>query len=246
MTRQQWLDFVHNISLLIVPNFCWVCAAPETEVSDFRHGLCSECHCEIAADSHTVCPRCAATVGPHANVAEGCAACRTARFAFDAAVRIGPYDGRLAEAIVRTKSGAHEVLAELLGRTMAERQGANLSTFDAQAVVPVPLHWRRRWVRGYNQAESIARELAAALQLPLDSKWLRKVKPAVQHLQSSATARRENIKGAFSATRRTSANRKCILLVDDVMTTGSTLSEAARTLKAAGAERVIAVVLARR
>jgi ComF family protein len=246
MTRQQLLDLAHGISLLIFPNLCWVCSAAEAEGSEFRHGLCRNCHREIAADAHARCPRCAATVGANSDVATGCPACRTARFSFDGAVRLGPYQGRLAEAILRTKSGAGEALAELLGRTIAEEHGASLRAFGADAVVPVPLHWNRRLLRGYNQAESIARELASALHVPIEPQWLRRVKPVVQHLQSSATARRENIKGAFSARRVASAGRKCILLVDDVMTTGSTLSEAARVLKAAGAERVIAVILARR
>jgi predicted amidophosphoribosyltransferase len=92
----------------------------------------------------------------------------------------------------------------------------------------------------------MARELEAALAIPVAAGWLRRVKPAAQHLQPSAAARRENIKGAFRAATRARWSGKRILLVDDVMTTGSTAGEAARVLRAAGAAAVVVAVLARR
>jgi ComF family protein len=152
----------------------------------------------------------------------------------------------LREGILRTKQMGGEPVAEMLGRVFAEVRGRELSGLNADAVVPVPLHWRRHWQRGYNQAAATAREIAAALEVPHRSGWLRRVKPAVQHAQPSASARRENIRGAFAVGRRANVAGKRILLVDDVMTTGSTAGEAARVLRAAGAAAVAVAVLARR
>lgn len=230
---------------LVYPNACLICDTPE-EGEPFRHGLCSSCQRAVASDPSGVCPWCAATTGPYADTANGCAACRNVSLGFDQAYRLGPYDGRLRDAILRTKYADGEPVAEMLGRVLADTKGPNLRTVGAGVVVPVPLHWRRRWLRGYNQAEAVARELAIGLGIRVASGWLRRVRPTPQHLQPSAAARRENVRGAFRATRRARPGGKTVLLVDDVMTTGSTAGEAARVLKAVGAAKVVVAVLARR
>lgn len=143
------------------------------------------------------------------------------------------------------KSGSGEALAEMLGRIQAEQNAAHLQAAGIQAVVPVPLHWRRRWTRGYNQAEAVARELAGTLGVVFGAGWLRRVKPATQHAQPSASAREANIRGAFRCRPRASLAGRTVLLVDDVMTTGSTVGEAARMLRQAGAGGVVVAVLAR-
>jgi ComF family protein len=151
----------------------------------------------------------------------------------------------LREAILRTKSSAGEPLAEMLGRVLAERIAAATQAAGIDLVVPIPLHWRRRWVRRYNQAEAVARELAGSLGIPLLTACLRRVTTTVQHAQPSATARRDNVRGAFRHNPRASVASRKVLLVDDVMTTGSTADEAARELKRAGSVTVVAAVLAR-
>jgi ComF family protein len=186
------------------------------------------------------------TVGPHTDVSNGCASCRNQSLGFDAALRLGPYDGRLSDAVLRMKHAPGEPVAESFGRLFAERHGAAMKAAGIDLVVPVPLHWLRRWSRGYNQAEAIGREIAAAAELEFSPGCLRRVKSASQHAQPSATARRENIRGAFRHRPRASVSSRTVLLVDDVMTTGGTAGEAARILKEAGAEKVIAAVLARR
>jgi ComF family protein len=178
-------------------------------------------------------------------VTAGCPACRDRTFAFTRAVRLGPYVGKLRDGILRTKSGAGEAVAEMLGRVFAEERASWLKAAGVGVVVPVPLHWRTRWRRGYNQAEAIARELAVALGCDFRPGWLRRVKPAAQHAQPSATARQENIRGAFRCGPRARLASNVVLVVDDVMTTGSTAGEAARTLRAAGAAEVVVAVLAR-
>jgi len=161
-------------------------------------------------------------------------------------VRLGPYEGRLRDAVLRMKSASGEGLAETMGQTFWEAACPRLREFGVGVVVPVPLHWRRRWSRGHNQSEAVARELAAGLGVPFEPRALRRVRHTPQQAQPSASARRENVKGAFRANRTASVAGRTVLLVDDVMTTGSTAAEAARTLRAAGAGRVVVAVLARR
>jgi ComF family protein len=238
-------EIARGAAQLVYPNSCLVCDSPEAEASPFRHGLCSTCCPSMTTDAVPVCPRCAATVGPHTDVSDGCPGCRTRSFPFSKAIRLGPYEGRLREAILRLKNFAGEPLAEMLGRMFADERMPALKACGIDAVVPVPLHWRRRWRRGYNQSASLAREIAFAIGVECQAGWLRRIKPAPQHAQPSATARQENIRGAFACSRRASLASRSVLVVDDVMTTGSTAAEAAKTLKAAGASQVIVAILAR-
>ena len=133
-----------------------------------------------------------------------------------------------------------------MGRLFVEVATSQWRTEGVAVVVPVPLHWRRRWVRGYNQSAAVAREIAVALGVVFAPQVLRRIRHTPQQMQPSAAARRENVKGAFRAKASASLAGRTVLLVDDVMTTGSTLAEASKTLKDVGAGRVLVAVLARR
>ncbi len=240
---QSVTELTRNTAQLIYPDTCLICDSHE---GTHRHGFCTGCHLAVTTDPFPVCPWCAQTVGPHTNTSTGCAECSGRSLGFTGAVRLGPYDGKLREAVLRMKVLTGEGLADLLGRTFAECRGTNLATSAIDVVAPIPLHWLRKWLRGYNQAESVARELAMGLKVPFEPHLLRRVRHTTQHVQVSRTARLENIKGAFRVRSGARLLGQTVLLVDDVLTTGSTASEAARVLRAQGADRVVVAVLARR
>jgi predicted amidophosphoribosyltransferase len=108
-----------------------------------------------------------------------------------------------------------------------------------------PLHWWRHWQRGHNQSEALARALARRLGVPCRPRWLRRVRHTPRQTQQPPSARADNVRGAFRARRGAPLAGTTVLLVDDVLTTGSTASEAARALRAAGAGRVVVAVLGR-
>jgi len=112
-------------------------------------------------------------------------------------------------------------------------------------LVPVPLEKRKLKWRGFNQAEEIAKELSSFLKIPLISDCLIKVKENLPQIELSVKERRENIKRVFSLQHPELVKEKKILLVDDVYTTGATMSECARVLKKAGAKEVMGIVIAR-
>jgi ComF family protein len=116
---------------------------------------------------------------------------------------------------------------------------------QVEVVVPVPLYWLRRLTRGYNQSAAVAGGVARVLGLPCRPRWLRRVRNTPKQVGQSLAARQENVRGAFRARRRAPLAGRSVLLVDDVMTTGATLGEAARALRAAGAARVAVAALAR-
>ncbi|MBN9117796.1 MAG: ComF family protein [Planctomycetes bacterium] len=244
--RRTVAEFARHVVQLLYPSACLICEARGSDATSFRHGVCNDCHRSVTTDPFPACPWCAQTVGPHTDTSGGCAECRGVSLGFDAAVRLGPYAEKLRDAVLRTKVLAGEGLADLLGRTFAEARGAAIRAAGAELVVPVPLHWWRKWQRGYNQSEAVGRELAAGLGAAFAPNLLRRVRWTPQQSQPTREARRENVRGAFRLSRGARIGGKTVLIVDDVMTTGSTLGEAARTLRAGGAGRVVVAVLARR
>jgi ComF family protein len=175
----------------------------------------------------------------------GCVHCRDELFPFACVRRLGPYDGPLRETILRLKHAGNEILAETLGMLWAEHAAAALREAEADVVVPVPLHWWRRLARGYNQSEALASRVASRLGLPCRARWIRRIRNTPSQTSQTPTGRRDNVRGAFHASPRQELRGKTVLLVDDVLTTGSTCAEAARALRAAGAARVVIAVLAR-
>jgi ComF family protein len=227
---------------LLYPACCHVCGRPLPQSA--AH-FCDACRTALLADPLPACPRCAHTVGPFAVLDGRCAACRDERFAFDAALRLGPYDGALREAVLRLKHHSGEGLAELLGELWADHAGPRFQELNADIIIPVPLHWRRQWLRGYNQSTAVAHGVAARLRLPCRPGWLRRVRHTPLQTQQTLAGRRENVRGAFAVPAGARPRGQAVLLIDDVMTTGATAAEAAKALRAAGAARVVVAVLAR-
>ena len=148
--------------------------------------------------------------GQNLPVGERCPRCQDESFQFDGVIRLGTYDGARREVILRMKHGRYEALSECVGELWAESAADRLNAVRAVAVVPIPLHWRRRWQRGYNQAEVLARALASRLQLACDARWLRRVRPTPKQTDVAPSARRGNVRGAFrAALRQSGGGRRC-------------------------------------
>lgn len=242
--RKPWKTLIAGLIDLIYPPVCLICETPLSE-SDQNEDFCAECRSALSADSFEHCPRCAATIGLHTDTTRGCLRCREEHFRFDGACRLGRYEGLLRQTILTLKYPGREAVAETLGRFWARQRQTQFQELTCDVVVPVPLHWLRRWTRGYNQAEAIAYGLARQLKLPCHPWVLWRQKATPFQYQQTRTGRREHMRGAFIARvpRRLRGSR--VLLVDDVMTTGSTCNEAARALKAEGVREVFVAVLAR-
>ena len=170
-----------------------------------------------------------------------CAACRSGLRGFDNAVCFGFYDGSLRRLIHLFKYAGMKPLA----RTLAGYLERALSIDDRfDIVVAVPLHWRKKWARGFNQAELLARFIARHRGIPVVNALRRKRSTGVQAGLAMA-GRRRNVAGAFTARLSADLKGKRILLIDDVMTTGATASACASALKRAGAASVSLATLAR-
>jgi ComF family protein len=151
---------------------------------------------------------------------------------------VARFGGTAREAVHVLKYHGRFAIGGLLGTLMAQ---AAVDT-EADIVVPVPLHTSRKRERGYDQAALLARALARELKVPCETDRLRRTRPTAQQATLQADERHANVAGAFEATGRLDGSS--VLLVDDVMTTGATMSAAAVGLTDAGASRVIGVVFA--
>lgn len=228
---------------LLFPPTCRLCGL--VQASGAESPFCSTCAAGLRPETGHVCPHCACTIGPFASVENGCPQCVDKGFQFHGALRMGRYAGPLRDAILRMKALSGADLAETLGRHWVRQHAADFRAEPIHFIIPVPLYWSRRWQRGYNQAHAIAQAMAWELRVPCRPHWLRRVRHApAQHLLS-VTARRDNVKGAFQARPRRELHDRTVLLVDDVMTTGTTCSEAAKALRAVRVKRVVVAVLAR-
>jgi ComF family protein len=188
------------------------------------------------------CPRCGASAAAEGVTVTGCAHCRGKPVAWHGVWRLGAYKEPLAEWIRRYKFRGAWAWGEYFGSQLS--RAAREVKLEGDAVVtPVPLHWRRRMGRGYNQSELIARAFAAEMNLPI-SPLLRHLRQTLEQSHIHDHAQRwKNVRQAF-ALRRVDLTGVTVWLVDDVKTTGSTARACARLLKAAGARRVNVAVAA--
>jgi len=167
--------------------------------------------------------------------------CRQGHTSFDLAYSFGSYEGSLQKLIHLFKYAKIETLAAPLSRLLLRALPRDLN-FDH--VMAMPMHWRKQWERGFNQAELLAGPIARRFGLKLSGNLRRK-----RYTKSQAgldeQERQKNLKGSFSVRRPDRIIGKRILLIDDVFTTGATLRAAAQALKDAGAAHVFVLTLAR-
>ena len=235
----KWL--APYVDLMFPPSCAFCHSALETGGQGL---LCSACREELA-DRRGSCSRCGSVIVENALSASDCRQCRGQRFHFDAAVRLGAYEGSRRSAVLRIKRSSERNLAVSLGNFLAAAERNRLRAMALDGIVPVPMHWSRRIWRGVNSPETIAECLARSLNLPLAPHLLTRRRRTAPQASLAPSKRRANVRGAFRATRHADLPGARLLLVDDIMTTGATVNEGAKELRRAGASFVAVAVVAR-
>jgi ComF family protein len=245
LTRQ--LDALYDATLaLVYPMKCAACDAASVE-GRRDAPACAACWqaTEIFTGEETCCWKCGAEargdVPPEKRIEVRCRRCD--ELAFTAARAVGKYEGALRAAVLALKHEPH--VAERLGRLLFAAQGRP-PLARATRIVPVPLHAERERERGFNQATLLARALASRTGLPLDEWSVVRTGHTARHRAGmDRRARRETVERAFQVTRPRLVEGERILLVDDVFTTGATVSSCAQAFTEAGAEEVFVLTVAR-
>jgi ComF family protein len=171
-----------------------------------------------------------------------CAQCVAEPPAYDYARSAAVYGGVMRDALHRFKFDGRRALAQPLADLAVEQCGTSLPD-GIVAVIPVPLARDREWERGYNQAALLAERVAKRLDVPIRAGWLGRQRATTPQTDLPAAERFANVRGAFRATSAVAGRH--VLLVDDVLTTGATLAECARALRAAGASCIGVLTVAR-
>lgn len=221
----------------LFPPTCQLCGAPGSPGRD----LCAGCAAELPFNRHG-CPRCAQPLDVPLPAGAACGACRRHPPPFDATLAALRYESPVPLLVGAAKFRGQLAAARLLGQLLADAVLAAGGT-RPEALIPVPLHPRRLAERGYNQALEIARTVGRILQLPVEAHACRRVLATPPQVDLDEAARRRNIRGAFVVCDPLPWRR--IAILDDVVTTGSTVAELARVLRRAGAEETTVWAAAR-
>jgi len=234
-----------SVLALIYPQRCAACGG----AVDSRHDgvACTACWdaTRIFDEDDTLCWKCGAlSTGGVAEEKRQTVRCgRCDADSFTGARACGLYEGALRASILALKREPY-VTRRLLETLRRTQQRAPLA--EADLIVPVPLHASREGERGFNQAVVLARELARATKLPIDEYSLvRRVHTERHRAGMDARSRRDSVGGAFEVRRPEPIAGRRVLLIDDVFTTGATVSECAAVLKSAGAGDVFVLTVAR-
>jgi ComF family protein len=224
-----WRDLRSTLARSVLGQDCVLCAAASGE-----RLLCEACVADLPRVAEA-CPQCA---GPSPGGAV-CGACATHPPPFDATIAPWRYEFPVDRLVLALKFGRRLALAEAFGTALAERAAGR----SVDALVPMPLGRGRLAERGFNQALEIARHLARAAGLALAPGLAHRVRDTAPQTGLPHEARAANVRGVFEC--EADAAGRTLAVIDDVMTTGASLAELARTLKRAGAVRVENWVVAR-
>lgn len=222
---------------LLLPRHCEACGCAA------EGWLCESCSQML--ETLVAAPRCGTCAYPLPHAQALCARCGGhSRRVIGRYARLGTHTGVLRDLVLKLKFARRWPLVEELGTLLAREPFAATVLAEADVIVPVPLHWWRQMRRGYNQSELLARAIAKVHGKPVVQALRRVRYTQTQSAVHSLTARARNMKNAFAARGNVSRlTGKRVVLVDDVMTSGATLREAARALRTARPAQVDAITL---
>ena len=215
---------------LVLPPSCAACG---------RGGafLCEPCESSLSRLERPFCARCA-----HPGADRLCEACKASPPAFDGIRAVCLFEGAARQLVHSLKYANFRAVAPDMARLLADLPGPR--PVPGEVIVPVPLHPRRERARGYNQSELLARTVGKRMGLPVRPGIVRRVRNTPPQVSiENYEERRSNIEGSFACPAGLSG--ESVLLMDDVVTTGSTMSACAAALKAAGARSVWGLAFAR-
>lgn len=236
--RRNFASWTHSALNGLLPRHCLMCGGDSGP-----HNLCLPCSSELPRVNHA-CLQCGLPLSHPSD--RYCGHCLRQPPPWQYATTALVYGYPVDQLVRRFKFGRSLACGQVLARELilaVRRRNA----VPPCIILPVPLHRFRHFSRAFNQADLIARQVGKALQLPVDGSVLRRCRRTRAHSGLDAATRKLNISGAFNCTipARKIAEFRHVALVDDVMTTGATLAECARTLERAGVSCVSVWVAAR-
>ena len=217
---------------LLWPEVCPFCG----KVS--REGICPACE-KILSKLRVKGPKCLKCGKPvNAVEQEYCYDCRNSKHYFEKGISVWLHQPPVTTSIYQFKYHNQRAFAKIFAEKTIAYYGNEIRDFHADCIVPVPLHTLRKRMRGYNQAEVLAKEIGKKMQINVRADLVKRVRYTAPQKKLDSFSRKQNLKGAFRLCGNMKGIRR-VLIVDDIYTTGSTIDEIARILKEKGAENVI-------
>ena len=237
-------SFFHGLCALLYPSCCVLCKI-RLKTTDKTQWLCAACQETIELNRPPFCRICSRHIADVASSTVLCHECRKTTYHFDCAWAATIYNKSMKQLIhffkYRQKTYLRSYFSRLMTAFLHVYQ-IDLACFEA--AVPIPLHPSRARERGYNQSQLLLEGLLSTVKIPILKNSLIRIKNTPNQALLGKKDRWTNIRGAFRIKSHLSVNNKSILIVDDLLTTGATTSEAARLLKDAGAKKVGVFTLA--
>lgn len=244
VVAQRSRGWAGRLADLVLPQTCVCCGDWISGGGGWVCASCDRALRRIALADH--CPRCLRTVQPWTVYDGVCRFCRPERhWNVAGAARVGPYVWPLTGPLLALKFAGQERAAALLGKLLAEAIRGQVWCERIEALVPVPMHWRRRLQRPCDHARRLAEHVARELHLPVWRVVTRVRYTTSQMHLSTVRQRRANVRGCFLPLRRPDVRGRTVCIVDNLVLTGATVCEVSRALRRAGASRVYAAVVAR-
>ena len=223
----------------ILPDICPLCRRQPPG----DRGICDTCCHDIAFITGTVCPKCGGPLLTNYSLCRECS--DSPRIWWNAAASAFRFEGKARSLVHQFKYRGDVATVPFIAESCLTAWNDRCKDIHIDCLTPVPLHWFRQLARGYNQSEMICDELSQKLGVPKLG-LLRRTRWTPPQAQLSRSQRKRNLGNAFAVRDASLLRGKSILLVDDVMTTGTTLNECARKLVKAGAKEVNVLTIARR
>ncbi|EAR60840.1 ComF family protein [Neptuniibacter caesariensis] len=227
-----------QVNLRSLFNQCFLCHIHYSLNAHQPTSICPDCYKDLPRIQHC-CSTCALPFSSEVPATTQCGQCLKKQPTFDKVHALFhykfPIDPVISQLKYEHKTQFVDVLSQLLNTSLPELNGV-------EAIIPVPLSKSSFRDRGFNQTELLARKLSKSRKIPIDCKLVTKVRETEHQMGLPKEQRKKNLKDAFFCRPN---NYKHIALIDDVMTTGTTLEELSRTIKASGVEKVTCLVIAR-
>ena len=242
-----WVSAIHNIFLglldIMYPRHCFACDKSLHEEKNAY--ICENCLEIVKKTDAKRCSKCGLKLGPGVTSSgKGCHECENTNLRFEKSLFVSDNTEPVRTLIHQFKYKKQMCLATPLGSLLINLlYQKNICEIDF--VVPVPLHWKKKQERGFNQSELMAKKICNKLSIPISINNLHRVKNTMSQTQLSLLQRQKNVKNAFKVKNPEKFFQKNVLLVDDVLTTGMTASECAKSLINAGTNKVFLIALAR-
>ena len=243
LIKYELHQLVHSLLYFLYPPVCLGCQSlfePENENIYY----CQKCWSECALLNNKHCPRCLKLLNEDESDLSECETCKNRGYSFGRLYSAALFHGRVRDALLRFKFGGMRKLASPLSQLIIDQMPADFQAPDYDYLLPIPLHWRRRLSRGYNQSDDLARCLGREWGLPIANNMVKRVKATPPLSGLDYLKRSRVIKNSFEVCDKQQVSEKSFLVIDDIATGRFTINECARILKRAGATRVDGVTVA--